>query len=639
MTASEYIPTSLVLQVSFDVPRVTPAQRALAVGLVLLFFIVLTIVAYRLQYTELSEMQTRHKATLQGQREDTDPRTFRVKRGEDHGYVSDKVRDLVRRDKYDEGEDRMTLSRAVDQAVTTISEQFAGVPRYVAYGVIESLSIIVFGAMAVVSVEVWEYYAASQPGYPDPTVIIDYFHIGVEAGGDALFMFPFLSFFWSMLFAHTILLTDWLWHHWYITGTMLLVGTFAVFALDYKTPQPLSKRIYRFGPTDYVKVAFAVLGVWLAGVIPAQAGAYVGIPLIGGLIGVLAAFMALVYVLYLAEERIRKEISVIAKMHGDLADDPILGWLTVTYLLAWKTWAFFAVILLPILAMYVGYVLLTGRIFTLAGLMFSASTDVQVVLAVLAFAIILPFLYMIRSEWGGFRAAFGEGLARKRVRVALFARALPFGAMVATYIVAWGFGSSFIFAAVVAVVAGVAAVWLYRLFVRAKYRARMVEETNSVPETALVQVYPPLIDANDEEKYFVRVNGVGLAHDTLSGEAKVESDTEVVENIGDAAQKAVEDLFEHGEIEPTLATWHAKNMFKWGIVDVEDTRKKLIQKMRREIFPRLRQNGGGMVTAEIRDELREYPANLSDEKWTEWHVHGTEEGRLVNRGDWTVLVP
>lgn len=634
------------LALDLDVPETSPAQKALAVALLVLFFVVLTALAYRLQFTNLSDQQSKHKSTLQGQREDLDPRTFRVSRRNGYSGLASRVQAAVRGESDIEDVDRMTVREATDRVVSQWSEYFVGVPRYVTYGVLETAFVLLLGSMAVVNEETWRRYLSAKPDYPDPTVIIDIFTDAAATGHEVALKFPFASLLWDLLFAYSVLFIEWLYNHWYITAPALLIGTFVVFFLDYRSTELRESNLFSYDTTAYAKLAAVVIAVWTAGALPAEAGRLSGFSTAGKVLGLLAALVMLSYGLWLGYHGLRQRLSDISTMHEggeNLPDSPAarrMRRVLTVYLMTWKTWAFFAVLLVPILALYASFLLLSGKLLTLLGYLINESSlDVKVVVTALVLSVVVPFLYMARSEWGTLRAAASEAFARKRVRIALFARALPLGVMGLVYAMAFGFEFGFVTAVVAAVVAGIATVWGYRLFVRAKYRARMSETTTTVPDTALIQVYPPLTDANGEEKYFVRVNGEGLAHDTLEGEADIDPDVEVVSNIGEAVEVAVDDLFTDGEVKPSVATWHARNMFRFGIVDINDTTKKIMQKMRRDVFPRLEKKGGKMETTKLRRKIEDYPEDIREDKWAEWHVHGTKEGTLRQRGDYTVLMP
>lgn len=630
--------STLLPLISLEVREVTFFQLLLAVGLMVVFAIFLLIGHYRLQYVGLTEQQKRHKSFLQGQRAAQTPASVRVTDYQSRHEIEQEIRGLFDRERETTSADQGTTVRAAGRHIIRgLRDSMESAPSKALAFIEEGILLVILGAVVFIPAETWRRYAGWQPDYPSLMDMLLFFRTLISSGADAttsaLAAYPYAEFAFAITFSMGVLLAHWLYTHWWLTGLMLITAGVLVWLMGrYLPPEVDDFEVWR-GPSGSVYNALLVLFIaWLVGVLVSIVGGYISpvIALLTGedvqmffdIGGMWLSLIVLGYFVYVELRVIRGNLS---HASDELGDAVRFTPTVVSYLLVHRSAILFAIAMAPFVLLYFFLAVARGQFVAIMGiLLFEASLDVQLLVLASILVLAAVIAYVIREEWGNVRTALQEAFSRRRVRLALMNRAMPFGAMFMVYVIAWSFGRSFVFALAAAIMAGIGARITSSLFRRSKYKLKMMETEPLAPTSALVSSYQ-LLDADGRTHYYTRVNTKPLAHDSLDG---------IVEYTADA----VEDLFNTGDVQPSLATWHADHMFRFGIVDTRDTHDKLVNKLRREVFPRLRKKKGAVPVERLHRHLDRYPADIREKKLHEWRVFGTDDGRLERSGGYYRLV-
>ncbi len=112
----------------------------------------------------------------------------------------------------------------------------------------------------------------------------------------------------------------------------------------------------------------------------------------------------------------------------------------------------------------------------------------------------------------------------------------------------------------------------------------------------MIQAYQ-LRTADNEPVYFVTVNTHDLAHRDR-------------DELVDAIVEASEELFEDGDVFPSIESAFAEDLFDYGIVDIEETEQKLKRKAKETLKHQLAENGGQVDVETMHEELDRSPEQI-----------------------------
>lgn len=624
----------VVLQESIDLqtPGVSTPQVLLAI-LVLVFALALLLIAqYLTRFTGLPEEESRHASTLAMQLDAKTPTRARFPIDTDFQAKRYRIRDLWNTDAPEDEDQRApeeppTVREAVGELHGLLLDRWnAGLGRFPLYAVRlaeEAIVLLVLGAIAVVSVERWEYALAAETPTPDVGAAAhDLHHLTmqvVEMGVELLALFPYGGLVWSLLFAYSVLLYEWLYHHWFVLSAVLFVGAVAIAYLD-QYVEETDARLIHDRRTVAATAATVAIGVWTAGIVPAAIGLLAGRPHWGAIIGFLLAVVAFLAATYAGTRWLVGEAKAAAKWYVD--DEPSRT--IATYLLVRRVWGVFAVIGATLIPMYLVVILVDGRLFAIVGAFGHASTEVQLLAAMTAAAILIAGVVAARDAWPDLAAALRSKLGEQSVRRALFGRGAPFGVMVVAYLVAVGFHLPVGVALLLSVLAGVATRGLYILAARVKYRAQQGDEQLERPAFVYVEAVT-VEDADGRDHYVARVNGELLSRAHLSP-------------LVDEVVAQAEALREAGECTSTFGRHHADNLLHRGIVDEARSRFALKREITATYEQLLDEYDGRVPPDAAADELDAYPEGAVVEKKRELRTKGAEDWRLAERGGYLVRV-
>ncbi|RLM32681.1 hypothetical protein DVK01_20375 [Haloarcula sp. Atlit-120R] len=229
--------------------------------------------------------------------------------------------------------------------------------------------------------------------------------------------------------------------------------------------------------------------------------------------------------------------------------------------------------------------------------------------------------WVTRGAVPDLRAALGNLAADTSVRLAVFRRGVPIVAMVTVYFLALGFGLPWFVAGVFALVAGVGTRGAYYLFRRIRYRATEMESPERTPSQVQVRAYR--LSTADGERYYASVNSHELAHE--------DADT-----LTDAVCRVAGSVFEGDSPGPSVEHAFAEDLLRFGIVDVDETERKLEKTAEEEAEGKMRSKHGRYPAEKLEERItRRVPEHIWREVKHEKRLRGEwtkRDGHLVLRG-------
>jgi len=572
----------------------TAAQRIFALALVATFFVILAIVRYRFQYAGLPDDQRRQKRTLQDQRQDLDPETLRISSATNLEECRDQIRALFDADDTTTVEEPVSPTEAVGEVRAALALSYRdlteGIPRLSLGMLLEAFVIFVFGSVVILPTT---YFVALFSGGDGVTLgwLIDQ-AVSITAtvastGLDLLGAFPFAQTIYALGLAFVIQLGNLIYQTPAAAALLLVFGAGLVLYLEQRT-----------GGVDYTvydsHLAMAVAGllagiaIWFAGVLPAALGAAAGFSTIGAVLGFLLASAVSLMVAY-------DVVSGLRRQFAQLIDED-LGRLPVAYVIARRGSAAVAFLFAPFALAYLVISVSSGALGGAVWALLGGSLTVQVLAGSVVLLVLGGVVLQTREAWPEVRAALRETLARKAVRVALFRRAVPVAILVFAYFLGIGLGLNAILALVAALGAAILARLLFSAFQRVRYRASLIDSEERTASRVVIQAYR-LKTADDEPVYVATVNTHDLAHRD-------------VEELVDAIVEASEELFDDGDVSPSVESAFAEDLFDYGIVDVDDTKAKLERKAEETLEHQLAKNSGQVEVETLHEELDRFPEQI-----------------------------
>lgn len=569
----------------------TAAQRLVALVLVAVFFIVLAIIRYRFQFAGLPDDQRRQKRALHGQRQDQDPSTLRISRGTDLEDVRDQIRALFDADDTVDVDEPVTPTQAVGEVRSALAMSYrdltAGIPRLSLGMLFEAILIFVFGSVVVLPTA---YFVALFSGGDGVTLgwlldqAVSITTTVVATGVDLFAAFPFAQMLYALAVAFIVQTATAVYQAPAASAAVLALGAGVIYYLERRT----GGVEWTWYDSHLAMVSVGVMagfGLWLIGVIPAALGAALGVPTLGAVVGFLFATAVFLLVCYEVAYNLLFQLSALI--------DEELGKLPMLYVVVRRASAVLAFLLAPFALAYLVASVTSGDLAGVVGALLSGSITVQALASTIALAFLVGLGLQTRDAWPEVRAALRETLARKAVRVALFRRAIPFGILLFAYPLAIGLGMNAILAFMVALLAAILARLLWSVFQRVRYRASFMDTNSRSASRVVIQAYQ-LRTADDDPVYLATVNTTDLAH---------ADQEELVDEIVEAS----EELFETGEVSPSVEQAFAEDLFDYGIVDVEATEQKLERKAEETVEHQLAENGGQVEVETMHEELERFP--------------------------------
>lgn len=569
-----------ILQVDVDAPRPgsTPGQNYVAVVIIVLIAAGALWVRYRNRFAGLEPEEQAHKAALNGSRRDQTPRTLRIPSSADPADYRDRLVDLFDSQPSFE-QDRVTGRDAARSVLASFRESWRPITSRLSAFVIRLVSlawlVAIFGALAVSTDAVVRLILVDTSIRDTEIYMQRAIELSIdvlETGRDALLAFPYIGELASFALAFGTLAFEWLYTHYWLVALGLLLLAVVIAYLERQVSDELETRLYERRRGLLAAWVGSFVLVWLAGVVPAAIGSYLGAPETGarsgfGLAMLLAAGLGAIglrrYV-----DRLKE-----AAYHGP-DESGLADW----YLLARRTAFMLAVPGALLVITYALVFVATGKMGAIGEAILAADLGIQALLVGVVVLVVAGIAYLVRSAWPDVRAALIESLSRTELRAVLFWRGSLAVGFVVGYLLAFAFTRDIVLAMVLGPLGAAVGLAIYELLERAKYRVSVWDRSTEIPRSVTVQAYR-LRDDDGDRHPFAIVNGrIELARDD-------------VDDLVDEVLEAVVDVQTGEEYGASIGTWHAASLFELGQPDEERTRARVKEHARKLFVDALRPAG------------------------------------------------
>jgi len=605
--------SALPLAIDVSAGGTTTAQLALAVLLLVVFVGALTVLTWRLQYLGLEGDQSDHKRALEESKSRRDPEILRFDKDsieEARARVRRELLELVESASGADVETREypTVRGAIGTVQETVRETWrdatTDVPGVAIKALERALLVAIFGAVAVSTSTVVQWIT-KDPDYPTAADIVaetqEYAGTGSSTLLEVLGYFPYSDLVWALLFTVAFRIGRWLFAHWYVVAAVLGGAGVAVWLLEREVlEEPRRSLLVSRRSTTKTLVAILV-PTWIAGAVSTWSGELVGYPGAGELVGFLLATATLLVGVVLALRRASLE-TLWTTVHRDEPRGVLL--------LDWSirhTLAVLGPIALALVGLYVVVGFADGSVARVVEALIAADRGVQASVALVGVGGVALLAYMARDAAPAVREALVESLSRGAVRTVLLVRGVPYLAVVLVYLLSFGFNLPFTAAVVAAIVAGVLGRVAIVGALRVRATASLFGEWLEPDKSALflvVRAYE-LRDADGTARYYAEVNQKAVAADSKK-------------KLVDAVLEIADGLVDEEETDPTVAQTYAEDLLSYGIVGIEASRKKTIQRIQEETEGTISKEGAVSRASLERDLESEYPPEIAESKLREW---------------------
>jgi hypothetical protein len=356
------------------------------------------------------------------------------------------------------------------------------VPQLTVWLATEAVVLGVPAALVLVEVSALSTGAGVSLPIPSLDTILAVLDVGVDLIG----LFPGTNIVWALTLTAFIMLYQALYQNALAIAAVLAVGAATIAHLDRQTKDSIDVRLYPRRRATARRVISRLATVWLVGVTFAHLD-YV--PLVPDLttFGALLAFGLAVYYLGGAVGSVWRRLNneyhaltnhsppVLVEGSGQHRRARI-----VAYLGARKTLAALAVLMLPLIPVFIVQALTEGIWMKLDALL-SSGPLVQVAVFTVVGAVVWLLSRVDPDEWTRFYLASTRAASRNAVRTIVIARGLPILAIVAAVILGLAFQLPVWFVATAALAVGLIVRLAGKLWKRLTYRARRVEFDETLP--------------------------------------------------------------------------------------------------------------------------------------------------------------
>ncbi|MCL9818337.1 hypothetical protein [Natronocalculus amylovorans] len=552
-----------VLQTDLRVWQLSAAAVVLAA-----IAIAAVVIRYSSIFASLPEEQAREKRGLIGQREDQTPQTLRIPAGEDPEDYREAIRSLFDRSQdIDQIQDRATLRdgfKSIRKELRTLwGQKTERVPNLSLAYAEEAIAIAVLGLLATVGLETVEEIFATGSADLSPSVVtesgIEALQSAAETGVSTVSAFPFAGDIWALTFAGAVLLAEFLFYNPLVSAVTLAVFAVLIGFLERQVPEAVDIDLFD-RRSLLVGGIITIATTWLAGAIPASIGAALGAPVGGAVVGMVFAIGVFSLGAWIGIGLARQRIQYLSlKLDGQPQS-------IVAYVLLQRLSIAIAGVLIPLIPIYVVYLLISGRLVAVVGAYLQGSLLMQVLLAIVVGTLVAIVAYQVRDTWPELRAGFEETFSRQAIKIAFIARGIPVAIVVFAGLVAYSFAVPLPLVIAVALFAGLVTRGSIAIAARLKRKSDLIEREPVTANRVVISAYV-LETTSGEERYYATVNTTRLAHQEKGA-------------LVDAIVQASHALFEDGDVEPSIEQQFAIDLFELGVTDINETRVRLYERAR-----------------------------------------------------------
>lgn len=587
----------LQVDVSAPGPRYTSGQVILGWIVVVLVFLAVIALRYRNRYAGLEKSERRHKSKLAGSKRDQTPRVLRIPAFVDPETFRADIRSLflgdVRPDELEH--ESVTLVDASRRVRGAFSEAWRPVTSRFSRMVLRLVSlawlVALFGAIAVATDSVVRLILTDTSiGDPENLLsrAIEHTLTFLDSAADVLATFPYIGEIWALAFALATLLFEFLYNEWYLVPIALILTAVVIARLEQHVSDELETKLYE----DRRRLVLNWVGgfalIWVVGVGPTAAGAYLFRPQLGATIGIgLAAVVAtaLSGVGLVRYIRRMKSVATVARTERTVV---------MLYLLARRTGISAAIPGSILLVSYAAVIVADGKAARVWDAFLAADIGIKGLAGFLVVGFLASLIYMVRSAWPDVRTALVESLAKSRVRAAVFYRGSVAIGFAVGYLLAFAFTRDVLLGLVLAAVGAFVAFVMYQLLERAKYRLTVLDVEERRPRSVTIQGWRLRDDDGDRHSYAVLNGDHELAREDVD---------DLVEEILDAVAS-----YQDGEKPlPTIGSKHAETLLSIGRVEEQATIDRVEDHARKLLLDELRPVGQPTEKDDVEDACRDVP--------------------------------
>jgi hypothetical protein len=432
-----------------------------------------------------------------------------------------------------------------------------------------------------------------------------------------------------------LLLVLWWWDlvvgSWWLVGLVLVVGAVALAAVDRRTAEDLSVRLYPDRRELLRRVAVVSGLVLLAFIVPNALLTVAGVDSLATIASVGIGSLALLGVMIYGVASLRY-----ALVERQSQPDESTAWVA-GYLLLRKTFGLVALVALPVAVYLGGRAAWTALLWTLA----NPLVAVVIVLATVA-GLVTAVQYVWPDADEGVHRALSTWLRSLTVRSWVFARGIPAMAMILSMLLAWTFGfrygSSLPLVNQVPILSGLVG-WLVSLgpvfltgvivasvartityfWSKTKYYFVDFREGNGGPRGVLIGLFPPIEDADGEVLYVARVADHELCHRDVDA---------LVRDM----DRVIADAFDGRRSPRMTESRYYWQRVQFGAADLDAVRGELRGDVRSRLSATIQKYGRVDADAIDEDLKERYPAEYVEYARAHEQAYGNvnrEEGQYV----------
>jgi len=585
----------------YTAPGVTPAERIAAVGVLLLLALIVAGLLWRGKYLGLSTRYREQKAAVQAAVANATLHRTRFRSGDALAKGADRLRDTIHGE-IEAPPSTRTAARTVGAEIlaSTIPRWRTLPPLARRLGAL-AVGAAVFGAIAVSTAAVVELLRADG-GEPGP---IDLLSIAlsesaafVGAVRSGLVSQPGVYAAWELLVTGLLIGGEWLYQRWYLLAAALAAGAVVTYTLDRIAGAP-RQSVVRSRLWAGVQVTGVVVAAWLLGIGLFRTLGRVFAPEIAALVALGSAVLLLAAGAVVGLQRV---VAGVRTTLGATDAHPVLA---AIYVLARPLWALLAAVAVPVVLAYL--IVAATRAPRVWAALLAAPWYVRAAAVAIAIFVAVVVTLATRDAWPTARRAVGDLLSRTSLRTKLLLWGVPALGTVLTTLFAYSVVRSWPIAIAVAIVLGAIAGVVAKYLRIIRYRATF--STPDRPRSAAV-VEAGILKVEGETHYYARLNGT---HELLAP---------TVEYLIADIQTAGGGLFDDGAVTPTPAAAYYDAATQAGILEYEDSARKLLEQCRKALYDQGYRHGAiekedllNRMTAKYPDSVVRLRLQLAKQRW------------------------
>lgn len=586
--------------IDISIPSTTPEQRLIAWGIIVLAGLLIAYVLYRSAYAGLPRSLKESKGDIRGARADTPFQSVYLSASEaiNRGRVRQAATNVLEDDVSEQASLHDAAGSLREELAATWAPYFVNVPRVARRVGALGLAVAVLGLVAVSTEVLLAALRTSTPGVRParwPFLAVSQTVAVLGAAGGAISSVPVLGDASSMVFALAFVAGAWVYSHWFVSATCLLVGAAAITYLTRRLDRERDLQWIASLPTPWQAARVAGFGVglvWGITLLGIGAGRMLGPAQLGRAYGLAAFGGALVAVLLVAVIAAYRSRDRLAALHD--------RWQTASrreraYLLVRGVTLTVAVLVGPLVPIYA--VVAVTKVPTLLAAYAAADVPIQVIGAGVTIVVAVALGWQAQEAWGDIASALRITAARRAVRSTVVAGGVPIGVVAVTYALVAGLSKSIPLGVIVAVGAGLVVRQGIQTLTRAKYKASFLGGRRTTANRVVLEG-APLTLRDGSQLWYLRVNG---ATELLHADR---------EPVVTAAADVASGLVENGDAPPTIPEWHARFAFDVGVTDPEETLMKLTNRAHKHVWHPLRKHDGVVPIDHLADEVDRFPDEI-----------------------------